>query len=151
MDSLIRAASEFLAAVLGLLGFVGRTRRRVGIRQDLELLTAVREAPDLGPESYAAMMLQNHITFEVAKLTGTPLKQRRQIQWGALIVAALLAAGTGYWAVWLKDGGSWTWWAPAAFCVVLLFGALGTLLPCAQPDDPEPDTTQQPASGVGQG
>jgi hypothetical protein len=67
METLVRAASDFLAAILARVGFVGRPRRRAAIRQDLELLRDLEATPELGRGTWAHEVLVGHIALDVAK------------------------------------------------------------------------------------
>ena len=70
MESLVKAMSDFLAAVLGRVGFVGRPRRRAAIHDDLQLLDQLRDSSDFGPESPAHHFLRNHIGSEETTTDG---------------------------------------------------------------------------------
>ncbi|HWX87641.1 MAG TPA: hypothetical protein VNX67_05660 [Solirubrobacteraceae bacterium] len=65
VETLIKAASDFLAAILSTLGFIGRPRRRAGIRDDLDLLELLRDT-DFGPESPSHRFLTERVPLEVA-------------------------------------------------------------------------------------
>lgn len=83
METLIKAASDFLAAILSTLGFIGRPRRRAGIRDDLDLLERLRSSPDFGPESAPHRFLTERVTLEVARLSGVELSRKEEdpLEW----------------------------------------------------------------------
>src|SRR4051812_49093573 len=87
MAGLLQGAGEFLGALLSLLGFTGRRRRRAGIREDLELLGELEKQGEFGKGSQAQTNLVTHIQREVALLTGAELTRRRKIQWGSVVLA----------------------------------------------------------------
>src|SRR5579884_4163683 len=96
MDSLLKAATDFLAAVLSALGFVGRPRRRAGIREDLDVLGRLRDSPDFGPGSQAYGFLFKHVTREVARYAGVELERKRKIPWSGIVFASLVGLPLGY-------------------------------------------------------
>ncbi len=128
MEGLVRAASEFLAAVLGMLGFVGRPRRRAHIRDDLDLLMRLRESPDFGPDSAAHGYLAGHITREVAGFSGIELDRKRKIPWFSVVLALVIGLPLAYWTYRLdEDGFNWVSLLPGAPAALLLLAALGML------------------------
>jgi len=129
MEMLVSAVSDFLAAVLSKLGFVGRTRRRAGIQDDLELLGRLRGAPEFGPDSAAHRFLVDHITLEVAKFAGVELKRTKRRDWVAVALALCIGLPLGYWTYKLnQDDFRWLSLIPGSVAGLMLVGALGTLL-----------------------
>lgn len=96
MGELLKSATEFLTAVLSALGFAGRTRRRANIHLDLKLLNDLRDHPEFGTDSLAAFLMVEHVTNEVARLTGAELKRKRKIEWSSIILAAALGGAAFY-------------------------------------------------------
>jgi hypothetical protein len=126
MADLVRAASDFLAALLSSIGFVGRPRRRAGIREDIELLGTLEAAPAFGPSSRAHRMMTEHITTEVAKLAGVELRRRRQVPWSSVFVAAAIGLPCAYWAYKLDQHDfAWLSVLPGAVALLMLLGILG--------------------------
>ena len=147
MAELVKSATEFMAAILSTLGFVGRARRRSNIHLDLKLLDELRATPEFGSESVAATLLIEHVTTEVAKLTGALVKRKRKINWASMFVAAAMGVPAGYFAKW----GS----LPTAASIVLYVFAglmavsvLGMLLPEAEADSSGSDDGGGPDSGA---
>lgn len=89
-DVLVKAASEFLAAVLSMLGFVGRPRRRARISSDLDLLLRLRESEDFGPSSPAHGYLIDHVTREAAQFSSVELIHKRKIPWLSVVLSSLI-------------------------------------------------------------
>jgi hypothetical protein len=132
VESLINAASEFLAALLSLVGFVGKGHRRTAIRENLELLRELDAFPDyFGKGTFAYTALADYIVLEVAKLAEIELpSKRREIPWSALVTAAILGGGTGHLTYVLnKNGFRWYSIFPGAFAALMLLGIWGMLLP----------------------
>ena len=128
MEGLVKAVSDFLAAALRGLGFVGRPRRRAGIRDDLELLDRLRDSPDFGTESSAHRFLLEHITSEVAKLAGVESIRKRKIPWASVAMALLIAAPLAYWTYKLNhDGFLWLSLFPGTVAGLMLVAVLGML------------------------
>jgi hypothetical protein len=128
METLIKAASEFLAALLSTLGFVGRPRRRAGIRDDLELLERLRSSPDFGPASAPHRFLIERITLEVARLSGVELSRRKKVPWGGVVLALILGVPLAYLTFAMDRGGfNWLSLLPGAFAVLMFIAVLGML------------------------
>lgn len=133
MVSLVNAISEFLAAVLSRLGFVGRVRRRAGIQDDLALLDRLRESPDFGDDSPAHSFLAAHITLEVAKFTGVERQRKRKVSRAGVIMTLVIGIPPGYWVYWLnQDGFSWASLFPGAIAGLMVIAVLGMFLPDAE-------------------
>lgn len=145
VEGLLKAALDFLAAVLARLGFTGRPRRRAGIRQDLELLHELEKFPHLGPGTWAHQMLSGHIEFEIAKLAGIEFP-RRNIPWGSVVLAAVVGFPLGYVTYVLnKDGFNWWSLIPGIVSGLMLFGLLGLLL---APEEKTSEGQTGPSAGV---
>lgn len=157
MDSLIKAASDFLAAVLGKVGFVGRPRRRAAIHDDLQLLDQLRDSADFGPESPAHHFLRNHITAEVADYSGVELKRKRKIQWSSVVISIVIGAPFGYWTYKLNDDGfSLLSLLPGSIAALMFIAALGMIFggeeeASADQNDAEPSGIEKDPPGVGGG
>jgi hypothetical protein len=144
MEGLVKAATEFLAAILGALGFVGRPRRRAHIHDDLDLLTRLRDSPDFGPSSAAHRYLWEHLTRQVAGFSGVELKRKRQIPWFSVVLGLIIGLPLAYWTYTLdRDGFRWVSILPGAPAALLLLATLGMLFtgddapndPAATPED----------------
>ena len=129
VDSLITAIAQALSSILEKFGVVGRSRRRLAIRADLELLKELESFPGLAPGTFAYDALQKRIEHEVARLSGVDLRtSRRQIPWSSVVFAAILAGGLGYIAVRLgMDGHRWYALIPGIPALVLVLSILGML------------------------
>lgn len=73
-------------------------------------------------------MLIDHITSEIAKLSGVELRPRRQIPWASVILALAVGLPLAYWTYKIDQDG-FRWWAllPGGFAALMLIGALGML------------------------
>jgi hypothetical protein len=130
-EGLLSAAADFLAAVLRAVGYVGRPRRRAGIREDLELLTELEKFPDFGPGSFAHRILSDHIRTEVARLAGHELgSARRKIPWASVVLAAVIGAPLGFFTYRLDENG-FRWYSifPGAGALLMLVAIFGMFLP----------------------
>ncbi|MFL5818262.1 MAG: hypothetical protein ACJ76L_11770 [Conexibacter sp.] len=127
METLVRAASDFLAAILARVGVVGRPRRRAAIRQDLELLRDLEATPELGRDTWAHQVLIGHIALEVAKYSGVELPRRR-IPWGSVIFAALIGGPLGYLTYSINDDG-FRWYSlfPGLIAGLMAIAILGMI------------------------
>ena len=142
MQNLLQAASDFLAALLGWLGFVGRPRRRAGIREDLELLGRLRDAPEFGVGSDAHRFLMDHVTREVAELAGVELKRKKHIPWSSVVVSLIIGLPLAYWTYTLNEE-SFRWYSvfPGLLGGLLLIAAVGMVVEGEQPvEDGEADS-----------
>ena len=98
MEGLIQAIANALAAILEKIGVLGRSRRRIGIRADLELLHELERFPDFERSTFAHKSLVNRIDREVAALAGVDLRTKKpDIPWAAIAFAVIVASGFGYW------------------------------------------------------
>jgi len=128
VESLIKATSDFLAAVLGKVGFVGRPRRRAAIHDDLQLLDQLRDSSDFGPDSPAHHFLLNHITAEVASYSGVDLRRKRKIPWFSVVLSIVIGGPFGYWTYKLNDDGfAWFSLLPGFVAALMFIAALGML------------------------
>jgi hypothetical protein len=129
VEGLVRAASDFIAAVLSGLGFVGRPRRRAGIRDDLDLLDRLRDTPEFGPDSSAHAYLSDHITQEIARLSGIALERTRKIAWSSVVMGLVFGLPLAYVTYRInQDGFNWISLLPGILAAVLLLGTLGLLM-----------------------
>jgi hypothetical protein len=128
VESLVKAASDFLAAVLGKVGFVGRPRRRAAIHDDLQLLDQLRDSSDFGPDSPAHQFLRNHITAEVAGYSGVDLRRKRKIPWSSVVLSVVIGAPFGYWTYKLNDDGfAWLSLLPGLIAALMFLASLGMI------------------------
>jgi hypothetical protein len=126
MEALVHAVSEFLAAIFARLGFVGRQRRRINIKEDLYLLDTLRDSPAFGPESTAATHLFAHIEGEVARYSG--FEQKPKIQWGSIATAFVIGIPAAYLTYKLsEDGFSWFSLITGPIAAFMIIGGLGLL------------------------
>ena len=128
MESLIRAVGDFLAAVLGAVGFVGRPRRRANIRHDLELLRDLEATSrDFAPGTKPHQELTEHIAREVTTHSDLNQKQR---PWGSIVLALAIAVPLAYLAYKLSDDG-FSWWSviPGFVAVLMAISIAGMLNP----------------------
>jgi hypothetical protein len=121
MADLVTALGDFIAALLSAAGFVGQTRRRAAIRDDLNLLKELETHPLFDRDTYPHTWLSTHITLEIAKFSGIDLRtSRRKPQWGSLLLATIIWVGTG-WLAWSLDHAGHGWYAVLPGCVSALF------------------------------
>lgn len=126
MDTLVKALSDFFAAILSKVGFIGRSRRRESIKEDLTLLDRLRESPDYGAASKAHRYLFDHITTEVAHYSGVRLKPGKK--WNSICVAAVIGFPCAYitYAT-VQDGFAWQGVPTGVVAFVMIVGGLGLL------------------------
>jgi hypothetical protein len=105
MEALVNAVSEFLAAIFARFGYVGRSRRRAHIREDLGLLDEIRKSDAYGCQSQTATYLHDHINREVAAYSGIELKHKRKIPWGTVILSIPIGLAFAYWTYKIVDDG----------------------------------------------
>ncbi|MGH2964385.1 MAG: hypothetical protein ACRDMH_03255 [Solirubrobacterales bacterium] len=145
IETLVNAASDFLAAILGKLGFVGRARRRAGIRDDLDLLDRLRDSEAFGSASSAHGYLVGYINLEVAKLAGVELKRKRKIAWGSVVWAFIIGLPLGYLTYKLnQDGFNWVSLFPGLVSALMFLAILGMLF---NTDEPTGDSESGTAAG----
>lgn len=122
----MNAVSDLLAAVLGRFGHVGRARGRANIRQDLDLLKQLREAPEFGSDSEASSSLTGYITAEVAHYSGA--EQGKQKPWASVALAAVIGVPLGYLAYRLSEDGFDWFSVPAGIgAALMLLATIGML------------------------
>jgi hypothetical protein len=128
MDALVRSIAEFFAAIFGVVGFMGKPRRRAGIRDDLHLLEELAEHEDFGRGSWPHQALMHRVSLDVAKLSGVPLGKRRP--WPSVILAILIGVPLGYWTYVINQNG-FQWYSVFPGIVAALMGVslLGMLFP----------------------
>jgi hypothetical protein len=138
LEALLKATSELLATVLRGLGFVGQTRRRASISNDLRLLRSVARTEGFGPGSEAHQALVTHIGLEINKYTGARREWRKR-EWGTIVLLAILGGGFGYLTYFLNEGG-FAWYSiPAGIVAGVMFLALMVALfdpPAGKEDQP---------------
>jgi hypothetical protein len=112
---LVKALGDFIAAVLSLVGFVGKPRRRAAIRDDLTLLRELEAHEDFGRGSGPHLWLTNHIMFEIATFSGLDLRTSwRKPQWSAIVFACIVWIPLGWLTYHLVAvGHPWYAWIPA--------------------------------------
>lgn len=137
METLVRSIADFFAAVLGLMGFVGKPRRRAGIRDDLALLTELSDHADFGRGSWPHQALMNRVALDVARLAGVPVKNRKR-PWPSVVLALLIGGPLGYWTYTLNDDG-FVWYSlfPGVVAAMMLISILGMLFPSEEAGDAE--------------
>ncbi len=145
MPALVNAISEFLAAIFAQFGYVGRTRKRAHIREDISLLAQIHESDAYGPQSEAAKNLHDHISREVTEYSGITLKHKRKLPWSTVLLAIPLGLVFAYWTYKIVDDGfSLFSLLPGTAAAFFLIGGLGVLF---TGDDSEPeDETQADSS-----
>jgi hypothetical protein len=146
VGELLKAASDFFAAVLGAAGFVGRPRRRAAIRDDLELLRDLEKSPEFGPGTWTREVLTAHITLEVARHAGVDLP-RRKIAWGSIVMAFVIGAPLAY-LTYRLDRDGFEWWSllPGIIAGLMFIAILGMLF---NPDEASTTNGSQPAGDDG--
>lgn len=128
MPALVNAISEFLAAIFAQFGYVGRTRKRAHIREDLVLLAQIREPDACGPQSEAVEDLHDHIKREIKDYSRTTLKHKRKIPWGTVLLAIPLGLVFAYWTYKIVDDGFALFsLLPGTAAAFFLIGGLGVL------------------------
>jgi hypothetical protein len=117
MDSLIKALSELLAAILRGLGFVGRLRRRLAIAEDLKLLRELEQCSAVGEMSQARQDLVSHIEREVAVYVGV-MQPTQKKSWGDVVAYLVFGAGLAY-LTYVHDKHGFHWYSvfPAFFAI----------------------------------
>ena len=154
MADLANAIADFLAALLRMVGFVGRPRKRAAIHDDLGLLRELETFEQFGKGSAAHTWLTNHILLQVAEFSGLDLRTvRRKIPWGAVIVGTCIWAPLGWLTYYLVSRGHpWLAIIPAVPAAVLF---LSTLFMFANkeelPTDEEELPTDEAEDGDGDG
>jgi hypothetical protein len=141
MDNLVRAIAEFFAAIFATVGFVGKPRRRAGIRDDLNLITELSEHPDFGRGSWPHQALMNRVALDVARLSGVPTPHK--IQWGSVILAVVIGAPLGYWTYTI-DRDTFQWYSifPGTVAVFMGLAILGMVF--GRNEDPAADADGEP-------
>jgi hypothetical protein len=128
MPALVNAISEFLAAIFAQFGYVGRTRKRAHIREDLILLSQVRESDAYGPQSEAVEDLHDHIKREITDYSRITLKHKRKIPWGTVLLAIPLGLVFAFWSYKIVDDGfSLFSLLPGTAAAFFLIGGFGVL------------------------
>jgi hypothetical protein len=146
MEALVNAISEFLAAIFARFGYVGRTRKRAHIREDLVLLDEIRSSAAYGPQSETASYLHAHINREVADYSGITLKHKRKIPWGTVALALPLGLGFAYWTYKIVDDGfSLFSLIPGTAAAFFLIGGLGVLFTGDDSEEDEESSEAGPA------
>jgi hypothetical protein len=141
VETLVRTATDFFAAIFARVGFVGRPRRRAYIRDDLTLLAELRETQEFGPTSRAHANLVEYINSEVALYSGVGVKSKA---WGSFWIAVVLGVPLALLAYNMdKDGWNWLSLLPALPAAFFLIGALGIAFGT---EDDEEDAQQDGAS-----
>jgi len=136
MDTLVNALSDFIAAVLARFGYVGRARRRAGIKDDLAHLHEFRESPAFGNDSQAHRYLSTHITSEVAKFSGIHQKRKKKRPWSSVVLALLIGVPLAYLTYSLvRDGFVWYALFPGIVGGLMLFAAIGMTIEGEAADD----------------
>lgn len=147
MEALVNAVSEFLAAIFARFGYVGRTRRRAHIREDLTLLSEIRNSEAYGPQSQTASYLHDHINREVAHYSGIELKHKRKIPWGTVIVSIPIGLAFAYWTYKIVDDGFSLFSLPlGAVAAFFLIGGLSVLFTGDNSEKQEDETEATPSS-----
>jgi hypothetical protein len=106
LAELVQALGDFVAALLGLVGFVGRPRRRQAIRDDLALLSELEGYDAFGRETIAHLWLTNHILLQIAEFSGVDLRAvRRKPLWSSVVLACIIWIPLGWLTFHLVDIG----------------------------------------------
>lgn len=144
--------SAVSSTVNGLVQLLPFLLRRSGIRhnvlENLELLKMPRAEADFGDGSLAVQALVKSIEFDVCLMSGVDLRQfRRQVSWGAVVLAAILCGGASY----LSDFfGQWVdWWyaaIPGVFALLMFVTLLGLLN--NRVENPPPGVTTPKPAGM---
>jgi hypothetical protein len=101
---LVNAFADFFAALLRIVGFIGPTRRRGAISDDLDLLRKLEDYEEFGPGSWPHTWLSNHITLQVAEFSGLDLRtSRRNIAWSSVAITIAIWAPLGWLTYHLVD------------------------------------------------
>lgn len=126
VEKLLQAATDFLAAVLGTVGLMGRPRRRAGIVADLDLLDRIRDSDAFGASSRAHVFLVSHIELEVAKLAKAELTRKKKIPWGSIMFALIIGAPLAY-LTYKLDQADFRWYSvfPGAIAGLMFVAVLG--------------------------
>ena len=145
MEALVNAISEFLAAVLSRFGYVGLSRRRAGLRDDVGLITELRESPDFGTGSDAYRYLSRHITSEVASYSSVTLDGKKVRKWTSILLSFGLGVPLAYWTYTIVDDG-FDWYAisPGFVGGLFLIAALGMLAEAEVVERSRPSARSQP-------
>lgn len=136
-----KAAVAILTPLLTALGIVfgRRARLRAEIKNNLQLLTEVRDEPLLQADGLAAGWLAGKVLVDTAKLTGQPLGPRKSpIPWSSVVLAGILAVAAGLFTWWLNQRGP-VWYSvfPATFALAMSISVVGMLTGRQLPDEPD--------------
>lgn len=141
METLVKSIAEFFGALLGMLGFVGKPRRRMGIRDDLGLLNELADHADFGRGSWPHQALMNRVALDVARLAGVPLRQRK-VPLSSFVLPVVIGVPLGLWAFKLNQHGfQWYSLFPGVIAGLMAISILGMLLPSTDESTPE-DVTE---------
>lgn len=126
-----------LAAVVGIGG--RRRRLRAEVRDNLSLLEELKKDEILSTHTPAIGWIAGKIALDVARLSGQPLGARKKpVPRGAVIFAALLTVGLGYWTyVLTRDGFVWYSVFPGTGAALFAISILGMFTNRQIPDDPD--------------
>jgi hypothetical protein len=145
LEAIVNSISELFAAVLGRFGHVGRARGRTNIRQDLDLLEQLREAPEFGADSRASSFLVSHITSEVAEYSGHVPPRKRP--WGAITLSLLIGLPLAIFAYNLSsDGFDWFSLLLGAGALLMLAVAIQLLTEDKEADEADAAKSPGPSS-----
>lgn len=148
METLVRAISDLLAAILARFGYVGRARRRNNIQEDLGLLERLRDLPESNLSDTAHRYLSQHIELEVAHFAGVELKGKKVIPWGAVVIALGIGLPFGYLTYTIvKDGFAWYAIPPGIVAGLMLIAAIGLVVQ-GDPDDQDASSERDAAPAV---
>jgi hypothetical protein len=125
MAEVITAITDFLAAIFGRFGIIGRPRRRAELRKDLDLLRELEKFEDFGRGTETHDHLKSHIAQEIDALTGVGPK--REISWAAVAWGVIFTAPFVY-LTYTLDKDRFTGWSLIPGCVAFLFFVVTLIL-----------------------
>lgn len=147
MDRFVGAIGDFIAAILGRLGYVGRPRRRSEIRDDMKLLDEVARSKHLGEQSRGYPALKEWIEDDIRRLAGVKIEGDKYRPWGSIAFGLIFGLPLAFLTYTLvRDGFNWLALLPGLVAAFLLLATLSMLLLGldTEPDTDQKDQGQQP-------
>lgn len=127
-QSIASAIATIATPALALIGIGGRRARlRKEIRENLALIDDIETKPALSDLAMGSAWMKGRVVVDLARLAGHELGTRKKpIQWGSVVLAALLGIGFGLWTYLLNDDG-FVWYSvfPGTIAALMLISLLG--------------------------
>jgi hypothetical protein len=140
----VKAIGDFVAALLGLVGFIGKPRRRAAIGDDLKLLLELEGFEEFRRGTPPHEWLSNHIAIQIAEFSGLDLRtSRRNVAWSSVILATAIWMPLG-WLTYHLVAISHPWYATFSAAPAALF-ALVTVTMLFEKEEVVPDEAEDEA------